>query len=136
MGKVMTLPCKSGAYDCHTPPAVQAYLLPSVSERLSTLKQELKACEEQRLFLKACPQRVTNIDLAHEYRQVGARIHLLQAQLRELRAAFKQQTEESFDTMFVRAAKNTLLPDEFERLKRYAFQLLDEFREKTHLETV
>lgn len=136
MGKVMALPCKSGAYDCHTPPSAQAYLLPSVSERLSALKKELKACEEQRLFLKTCPQRATNIDLAHEYRQVGARIHLLQAQLRELRAAFKQQTEESFETMFVRAAKNTLRPEEFERLKRYAFQLLDEFRENTHLEIV
>lgn len=136
MGKVMTLPCKSGAYDCHTPPSAQPYLLPSVGERLATLKNELKATEERRLFLKECPQRFTDLALATEYREVGARIHLLQAQLRELRAAFKQQTEESFDTMYVRAAKNTLLPEEFERLKRYAFQLLTEFRETTHLETL
>ena len=29
-----------------------------------------------------------------------------------------------------------LHPDEFERLKRYAFQLLTELSENTHLETV
>ena len=136
MGKVMTLPCKSGAYDCHTPPSAQPYLLPSVSERLTALKSELKACEERRLLLKAHPDRFTEIMMMQEYREVGAKIHLLQAQLRELRAAFKQQTDESFETMFVRAAKNTLLPEEFERLKRYAFQLLNEFRENTHLENL
>ena len=71
-----------------------------------------------------------------EYRNLGQEINALNQQMVELKRRFKQQTEESFDTMFVRAAKNTLLPDEFERLKRYALQLLDEFREKTHLEIV
>ena len=136
MGKVMTLPCRSGAYDCHTPPSAQAYLLPSVSERLSTLKSELKAKEERRLLLKTHPDRLTNTNIAIEYREVGDRIFILQTQLRELKKEFKQQTEESFDTMFVRAAKNTLLPEEFERLKRYTFQLLTEFRENAHLENV
>jgi hypothetical protein len=136
MGKMMTLACRSGAYDCHTPPSAQPYLLPSVSERLTALKSELKACEERRLLLKNHPDRFTEIMMMQEYRKLGDRIFILQTQLRELKKEFKQQTNESFETMFVRAAKNTLLPEEFDRLKRYAFQLLNEFRENTHLETV
>ena len=136
MGKVMTLACRSGAYDCNTPPSESHLLLPSVSERLMSLKSELKSCEERRLLLKTHPDRFTEIMMMQEYRKLGDRIFILQTQLRELKKEFKQQTNESFETMFVRAAKNTLLPEEFDRLKRYAFQLLNEFRENTHLETV
>lgn len=133
MSKVMTLACLSGAYDCHTPPSQTHLLLPSVQEQLVNLKVELEEKQELRALLKANPERFTNRRLGHEYRQLGAQIHSLHLQITELNRHFKQQTDESFESMFVRAARNTLHPDEFNRLKRYAFRLLDEFRENTHL---
>ena len=136
MGKVMTLPCKSGAYDCHTQPSKAHLLLPSVDEQFRLLKDQLQQKMNRRSQLKTDPERFTDWRVSLEYRNLGQEINALNQQMVELKRRFKQQTEESFDTMFVRAAKNTLHPDEFERLKRYAFQLLTEFRENTHLGNV
>jgi hypothetical protein len=69
----------------------------------------------------------------NEYRLVGIRIKEIQDRIRNIDMEFKRQTDESFESMFVRAAKNTLLPEEFDRLKKYAFQMLNEFKEQTHL---
>lgn len=117
-----------------TPPSQARLLLPSVDERFQLLKDQLQQKMNRRSQLKTDPERFTNWRVGLEYRNLGQAINELNLQLVDLKRLFKQQTEESFDSMFVRAAKNTLLPDEFERLKRYAFQLLTEFREKTHLE--
>lgn len=136
MGKVMALPCKSGAYDCHTPPSQAHLLLPSVDERFRLLRDQLQRAMDRRAQLKNDPRRLTDWSVGTEYRTLGQTIHELNQQIVALKKQFKQQTDESFETMFVRAAKNTLHPEEFERLKRYAFQLLDEFRENTHLEIV
>lgn len=133
MSKTMTLACHSGAYDCHTPPSESHLLLPSVSEQFKLLKDELQQKMDRRMQLKSDPARFTDLKVGLEYRNLGQAINELNLKIVELKRRFKQQTDESFDSMFVRAAKNTLHPDEFERLKRYAFQLLDEFRESTHL---
>lgn len=133
MAKVMTLACRSGAYDCHTPPSQAHLLLPSVNEQFKLLKDEIQRKTNQRLVMKSNPERFTNLSVGLEYRNLGQAIHRLNQQLVELKKQFKQQTEESFESMFVRAAKNTLSSEEFDRLKVYAFRLLDEFRETTHL---
>lgn len=134
MSKTMTLACRSGAYDCHTPPSQAHLLLPSVNEQFKHLKAEIERKTNQRLIVKSDPQRFTDWAVGLEYRNLGQEIHQLHQQLKALKTQFKQQTDESFDSMFVRAAKNMLPPDEFEQLKRYAWQLLDEFRDNTHLE--
>lgn len=131
--KTMTLPCNSGAYDCHTPPDAKKFLLPSVAEERQNLLQELHEKQARRAELKQHPQRAFISLVQNEYRLVGIRIKEIQDRISEIDKEFKRQTDESFESMFVRAAKNTLLPDEFNRLKKYAFQMLDEFKEQTHL---
>jgi hypothetical protein len=111
-------------------------LLPSVDEHFRLLRDQLQRAMDRRAQLKNDPRRLTDWSVGTEYRTLGQTIHELNQQIVALKKQFKQQTDESFETMFVRAAKNTLRPEEFERLKRYAFQLLDEFRENTHLEIV
>lgn len=129
--KTMTLPCNSGAYDCHTPPDARKFLLPSVAEEHRALKKELAEKVVRRNALK---------EQAHtqsmEYQRLGSRIKEIQDRIAAINKEFRKQTEESFETMFVRAAKNILLPEEFARLKKYAFQMLDEFREQTHLDEI
>ena len=131
--KTMTLPCHSGAYDCHTPPDAKKFLLPSVAEERQCLLQELHEKQARRAELKQHPSRSFDYALSREYQALGARIKEVQDRISEIDKEFKRQTDESFESMFVRAAKNTLLPEEFNRLKRYAFQMLDEFKEQTHL---
>jgi exonuclease VII large subunit len=131
--KTMTLPCHSGAYDCHTPPDAKKFLLPSVAEERQSLRQELHEKQARRAELKQNFEREYDWALSREYKFLGTRIKEVQDRISEIDKEFKRQTEESFETMFVRAAKNTLLPEEFNRLKKYAFQMLDEFREQTHL---
>jgi exonuclease VII large subunit len=133
MGKVMTLPCKSGAYDCHTPQSQAHLLLPSVDEQFRLLKDQLQQKVNRRSQLKTDSERFTDWRVSLEYRNLGQEINALNQQMVELKRRFKQQTEESFDSMFVRAAQNTLHPDEFNRLRSYALQMLREFRESTHL---
>jgi len=132
--KTMTLPCNSGAYDCHTPPDAKKFLLPSVAEERQCLRQELFEKQARRAELKQHPSRSFDNALSREYQALGARIKEVQDRISEIDKEFRKQTEESFESMFVRAAKNVLLPDEFNRLKKYAFQMLNEFREQTHLE--
>ena len=131
--KTMTLPCHSGAYDCHTPPDAKKFLLPSVAEERQSLLQELHEKQARRAELKQHPQREFISLVQNEYRLVGIRIKEIQDRIRNIDMEFKRQTDESFESMFVRAAKNTLLPEEFDRLKKYAFQMLNEFKEQTHL---
>lgn len=132
--KTMTLPCNSGAYDCHTPPDARKFLLPSVAEERQCLLQELYEKQARRAELKQHPQREFISLVQNEYRLVGNRIKEIQDRISTIDREFKRKTDESFETMFVRAAKNLLLPEEFARLKKYAFQMLDEFREQTHLD--
>lgn len=132
MSKTMTLPIKHGAYDCHTPPDALKFLLPSVAEERSSLIEKLEKVTARRASLKDVP-REDNNPLAQEYRTLGREICEINQRLNVLNTEFQKQAGESFESMFVRAAKNVLLPEEFERLKRYAFQMLREFQEQTHL---
>lgn len=134
MTKTMTLPIRHGAYDCHTPPEARKFLLPSVAEERRTLSKHLKEKEERRKYLKGLPELFSDADFSREYRDLGMEINDIHQRLNVINCEFKKQTEESFESMFVRAAKNVLLPEEFERLKRYAFQMLNELSEQTHLD--
>ena len=104
-----------------------------MAEERQCLLHELHEKQARRAELKQHPHRAFDNALSREYQALGARIKEVQDRISEIDKEFKRQTDESFETMFVRAAKNVLLPEEFARLKRYAFQMLDEFKEQTHL---
>ena len=150
--KVMTLNGGNrGSYDCHTPTSSIRYLLPSVYERrqqivneLAELNRKSNAVYEQ----LGCPNKVNirkyrdkvyqqtrhNPILLKEYLDYCKRIHDLNIQLEQMNNKFKNQIEETIDSMFVRAARNLLNDGEFNRILNYARVMMNELHEQVYLE--
>lgn len=150
--KVMTLNGGNrGSYDCHTPASAIRYLLPSVSEKrqqivneLAELNRKSNAVYEQ----LGCPNKVNlrkyrdkiyqqtrhNPILLKEYLDYCKRIHDLNIQLEQMNNKFKNQIEETIDSMFVRAARNLLNDEEFNRILNYARVMMNELHEQVYLE--
>jgi len=150
--KVMTLNGgERGSYDCNTPASSIRYLLPSVSEKRQQIVNELaqlniksNAVYEQ----LGCPNKVNLRKyrdkiyqqtrhpplLLKKYLDYCKRIHDLNMQLNQLNHQFKNQIEETTDSMFVRAARNLLNDEEFNRILTYSKVMMAELHEQVHLE--
>lgn len=135
MKKTMTLSCPSGAYDVNTPDSARKYLLPSVAEEQQTLRNELKTKTERRIELAEQRKIRPTPVMGREYALLGERIHLIQVRLNEIRLQFKKQTDETPESMFMRAAHTMLTKEEFDRIKKYAEVMMREFKESVYLES-
>lgn len=139
----MTLSPRSGGYDVNTPVDARGYLLPSTQERIQYLHAKMDRLQERREVLYGMlghpnargikhykhhefEQRRFPPELLKEYFDVGEQISAYCSELNTLNKHLRQTTDESFETMFVRAAKNILPPEEFARVKKYTNLLMTE----------
>lgn len=130
----------------NTPADAVRYLLPSLLEEREALKKELQACsEEQRTLYEQLGrpgkawlrnQRLNSHPppLLARYFEVMDRIPAIHQRLSVLKNEFRQQTDESFPTLFIRAAKNMLSPEQFARIQDYARLLMRELQDQVYPE--
>jgi exonuclease VII large subunit len=137
MTKVMTLNGSRGAYDVHTPDKARKYLFPSVQEERETLRKRLETISEQRKPLKEqikrdFPRITLSPSQLKKYHELGEETAQINNRLSELKEIVQQQTDENFETLFVRAAKNLLSEEQFQRIKDYTHVLMNELRETVY----
>jgi len=139
----MTLSPRSGSYDVNTPVDARGYLLPSTQERIQYLRAEVERLQKRRAVLceqlgspvmrnikryknREFLQKLFPPEVLKEYFEVGELLNTYNREISLLNTHLQQTTDESFETMFVRAAKNMLPSEEFNRLKHYTHMLMDE----------
>jgi hypothetical protein len=147
----MTLNGSRGSYDVHTPKGARKYLFPSIEEKRLALRAEKVELEEEReeLYNRLGRPNKNNIrkhrGAEHEqgrfpvqtlkrFFECGQRIAEIGEAFSDLEKEFQQVTSENYETTFVRAAKNLLPPDTFERVDKYTHLLLRELRNQVFQE--
>lgn len=151
MTKVMTLTAHNGSYDVNTPDKARKYLYPSAQEKLEELKQEIKELRVKRQMLYESLGKPNKVNvkrhIGHEWEQnrfppkmlieyfsIGDRLFNISTEISALNKSIHEQTDETFDTMFVRAARNWLSPEQFDAIRRYTRQLLKELNDSVYVE--
>lgn len=146
----MTLNASRGSYDVNTPVEARKYLLPSVAERREQIMSEVKFLEARRDALLEqlgnpnrknlkkhkgfeYDQKLYPPKLLKEYFGIGDRLLTLYNEMKEINSQFVEATDETFETMFIRAAKNMLLPDDFDRVHKYAERMMGDLMRDTHV---
>jgi hypothetical protein len=147
MAKIMAL---SGD-EANTPSRARKYLYPSVEEQRLAMREEKALLEEQHEKIynalgrpnKRNLKRFKGVEFTQKfydahalkrYFSIGEDLNNLGHRYAALDREFTRITSETYESMFLRAAKNMLTPEEFERVDRYTEYMLTELRRQVHPE--
>lgn len=147
MAKVMALM----GDEINVPSRARKYLYPSIEEQRLSIREEKARLEEQREELYNAlgrpnkgnlkrfkgvefTQKMYNPRTLKRFFEIGEDLNKLGTRFAELDREFTKLTSETYESMFLRAAKNMLQPEDFERIDRYTEYLLTELRSQVHPE--